>query len=130
MILFQLRYLDVVCNEKQLCEKLLDLLRVCPVLLQREILIAIPDIVTDSSHPVNNNENFLHYDNLMDQRLVEFLQELLNLSSDLMVLFANHSWLMGNGCYLMNTTQLRNVLLTQLLILVSGRSSWNCGACP
>eukprot|EP00474_Spongospora_subterranea_P000695 CRZ01153.1 hypothetical protein [Spongospora subterranea] len=85
MILFQLRYLDVVCNEKQLCEKLLDLLRVCPVLLQREILIAIPDIVTDSSHP----------------RLVEFLQELLrddvsltvhildtlsnlNLSSDLM----------------------------------------------
>lgn len=49
-ILRQLRWLEAVFNESELAEKLMMVIHECPERLQKELISAVPEIVTDSTH--------------------------------------------------------------------------------
>ncbi|CEP02596.1 Fanconi anemia group D2 protein [Plasmodiophora brassicae] len=50
LILHQLRFMDTVFDQEDLIAALLELLAACPASLQKELVSAIPDIVTDGDH--------------------------------------------------------------------------------
>lgn len=50
LILNQLKWLDCIVDGKELCSKLLEILTVAPVELQRDIVTSLPEILDDSVH--------------------------------------------------------------------------------
>ena len=50
LILNQLKWLDCVVDGKELCSKLLEILTIAPVELQRNIITSLPEILDDSAH--------------------------------------------------------------------------------
>lgn len=50
LILNQLKWLDCIVDGKELCSKLLDILTIAPVELQRDIITSLPEILDDSTH--------------------------------------------------------------------------------
>lgn len=53
LILNQLRWLDFIEDSETLVQKLEDCLEICPVTIQRDIIICIPDIIEDEFHEVS-----------------------------------------------------------------------------
>lgn len=50
LILNQLKWLDCIVDGKELCSKLLEVLSIAPVEIQRDIIISFPEILEDSAH--------------------------------------------------------------------------------
>ena len=50
LILNQLKWLDCIVDGKELCSKLLEILTIAPVELQRDIITSLPEILDDSAH--------------------------------------------------------------------------------
>ena len=50
LILNQLKWLDCIVDGKELCSKLLEILTIAPVELQRNIITSLPEILDDSAH--------------------------------------------------------------------------------
>lgn len=50
LILNQLKWLDCIVDGKELCSKLLEILTIVPVELQRDIITSLPEILNDNSH--------------------------------------------------------------------------------
>ncbi|KAF3689815.1 Fanconi anemia group D2 protein [Channa argus] len=85
MIINQLKWLDRVVNSKELAAKLMELVSVAPVEVQREIITSLPEILEDSQHnDIAKELNSLLQENT--QLTVPILDALssLNLSSPLL----------------------------------------------
>ena len=50
LILNQLKWLDCIVDGKELCSKLLEILSIAPVELQRDIITSLPEILDDGAH--------------------------------------------------------------------------------
>jgi len=50
LILNQLKWLDCIVDGKELCSKLMEILTVAPVELQRDIITSLPEILDDNAH--------------------------------------------------------------------------------
>ena len=50
LILNQLKWLDCIVDGKELCSKLLEILTIAPVELQRNIITSLPEILDDGAH--------------------------------------------------------------------------------
>ncbi|KAM4740758.1 Fanconi anemia group D2 protein [Anableps anableps] len=85
MIINQLKWLDRVVDSKELAVKLMDLVSVAPVEVQRDIITSLPEILEDSQHnDIARELNALLHENT--QLTVPILDALssLNLSSSLL----------------------------------------------
>lgn len=77
LILNQLKWLDCIVNGKELSSKLLEMLTIAPVELQRDIITSLPEILDDNTH----RTVALH--------LKELLQGNLQLTSPIIDCFTN-----------------------------------------
>ena len=50
LVLNQLKWLDCIVDGKELCNKLLEILTIAPVELQRDIITSLPEILDDNAH--------------------------------------------------------------------------------
>ena len=50
LILSQFRWLDYLVDGENVAQKMMEILSICPMELQKEIITLIPEIVSDSSH--------------------------------------------------------------------------------
>lgn len=84
LILNQLKWLDCIVEGKELCSKLLEILTIAPVELQRDIITSLPEVLDDSAH----REVALHLKKLLqaDSQLTSAIIDCftnLHLSDDL-----------------------------------------------
>ena len=52
LILNQLKWLDCIVDGKELCSKLLEILTIAPVELQRDIITSLPEVLDDGVHRI------------------------------------------------------------------------------
>jgi Fanconi anemia group D2 protein len=57
LIISQLRWLDYIVNPKALAQKLMEILPVTHLSLQKEIIMAIPEIIADAEQEVGEKNN-------------------------------------------------------------------------